>query len=235
MISYAPALAKTLERCKKNLMTPTSLTGPEHIPPRVTSAVIFLHGLGSNGDDLLGLAPYFEKELPNTAFLAPNAPHPVMMTYNGFQWFDLWDRSTMQIEQGVRAAAPLIVDLVSGTARRFNIPPSKIILVGFSQGTMMALHAGLRLIDGLGGIVGFSGAMISPETLAEEKLQHMPPVLLVHGLADPIVPAMASSYAENTIRAAGGEVRLVQRPFLVHSIDDTGIAEAVSFAKKILG
>ncbi len=214
-------------------MTSTPLTGPEIIPERVTSAVIFLHGLGSNGDDLMGLAPYFQEHLPNTAFLSPNAPHPVMMTYNGFQWFDLWDRSTLQIDQGVRSAAPLIVDLVEHTATRFALPHSKIVLVGFSQGTMMALHTGLRLVDGLGGIVGFSGAMISPETLEQEKLHPLPPVLLIHGMADPVVPVMASMYAENTIRAAGGDVRLVQRPFLVHSIDDAGIQEAVAFVRGI--
>lgn len=209
------------------------LSGPENIPDKVTSAIIFLHGLGSNGDDLMGLAPSFKKELPNTAFLSPNAPHAVPMTYNGYQWFDLWDRSTMQIEQGVRAAAPLIVDYINNVAKRFKLPLSKIVLVGFSQGTMMSLHAGLRLIDGLGGIIGFSGAMISPETLGEERLKSLPPVLLVHGMGDPIVPVMASHYAESTIRNEGGDVRLIQRPFLVHSIDEAGLNEAVSFAKGI--
>jgi phospholipase/carboxylesterase len=212
----------------------STLSGSEKLPEKISSAVIFLHGLGSNGDDLMGLAPYFANELSNTAFLSPNAPYAVPMTYNGYQWFDLWDRSPLQIEQGVRATAPLIVDYINNTAKRFKIPTSKIMLVGFSQGTMMSLHTGLRLIDGLAGIVGFSGAMISPETLADEKLSKLPPVLLVHGLVDPIVPAMASFYAESTIRENGGDVRYVQRPFLIHSIDDTGIQEAVAFTKNRL-
>lgn len=212
-----------------------NLSGPEDIPASPDSAVIFLHGLGSNGDDLMGLAPYFKRELPNTAFFGPNAPHGVPMTYNGYQWFELWDRNQLQIEQGVRNAAPLIVDFINATATRLKLPLSKIFLVGFSQGTMMALHTGLRLVGGLGGIVGYSGAMISPETLADEGLKNLPPVLLVHGLADPIVPAMASHYAETTIRAAGGDVHYVQRPFLVHSIDDTGIKEAIAFVQNHMG
>ncbi len=210
----------------------SALSGPELIPPKVKQAVIFLHGLGSNGDDLLGLAPYMKDALPGTAFLAPNAPYSVPMLANGFQWFELWDRSPMQIEQGVRAAAPLIADFVETTAERFNIPVSKIALVGFSQGTMVSLHAGLRLIDGLAGIVGFSGAMMTPETLASEKLKKMPPVLLVHGMQDPVVPAFASQQAEMIIRMAGGDVEYVQRPFLVHSIDDAGIKECIEFLQK---
>lgn len=211
-----------------------TLSGPERLPDTINSAIIFLHGLGSNGDDLLGLSPYFQKSMPHTAFLSPNAPYGVPMTYNGYQWFELWDRSTLQIEQGVRSAAPMISHYIEQTSHRFKIPTKKIILVGFSQGTMMALHTGLRVSSDLGGIVGFSGAMISPETLLDDKLASLPPVLLIHGLADPIVPAIASFQAEQTIRQSGGDVRYVQRPFLVHSIDDVGIQEAVSFSSNIL-
>lgn len=212
-----------------------TLSGPEIVPEKPTSAILFLHGLGSNGDDLMGLAPAFQQALPRTAFLAPNAPYSVPMMYNGYQWFDLWERSQMQIEHGVRDSAPLLAAFVEQTATRFHLPLKKIMLVGFSQGTMMALHVGLRMVDGLGGIIGFSGALVAAESLTDEKLNPMPPVLLVHGMADPIVPVMASQYAESTIRNVGGDVRLVQRPFLVHSIDNEGLDEAVSFATRILG
>ena len=208
----------------------TTLSGPELLPSgKVKQAVIFLHGLGSNGDDLLGLAPYLKDALPNTAFLAPNAPFPVPMLAGGFQWFELWDRSMNQIEQGVRAAAPLVADYVEEVQERFGLDASKIALVGFSQGTMVGLHAALRLIDGLAGIVGFSGAMMTPETLAAEKLRNLPPVLLVHGLQDTVVPAFASQQAEMFIKMLGGNVRYVARPFLVHSIDDAGIKECLTF------
>ena len=210
------------------------LNGPEYIPSKnITSAVIFLHGLGSNGQDLLGLAPWMARDLPNTAFFAPNAPLPVPFTFNGYQWFEYWDRTPTQIEDGIRDAVPALVDFIENITLRFKIPLSKIALIGFSQGTMMSLHAGLRVLEGLGGIVGFSGALMAPESLEKEKLDELPPVLLVHGMQDPVVPAMASHYAETIIKKLGGNVTYIQRPFLVHSIDDVGINEAVKFLKTV--
>ena len=211
----------------------TPLNGPEYIPADpIKQVVIFLHGLGSNGRDLLSMVPYFEKELPNTAFLAPNAPHAIPFAYGGFQWFDLWDRTPNQIENGVRTAAPLIADFITATAQRFNIPTSKIALVGFSQGTMMALHTGLRLAKGLACIVGYSGAMVGLNSLETEKLKKLPPVLLVHGAMDNVVPIFMSQQAETTIKNSGGETRFVQRPYLLHSIDDIGIKEGITFLQQ---
>ena len=212
------------------------LTGPEFLPSRnVSSAVIFLHGLGSNGNDLLSLSPWMSRDLPNTAFFAPNAPLPVPFTLNGYQWFEYWDRTPAQIEDGVRDATPSLVDFVENVTLKLKIPVSKIALVGFSQGTMMSLHAGLREIQGLGGIVGFSGALMAPESFGQEKLKKLPPVLLVHGVQDPVVPIIASRYAETAIQKFGGDVRLVERPYLPHSIDDVGISESVKFLQRIFG
>lgn len=211
-----------------------TLNGPEYIPSiSVTSAVIFLHGLGSNGDDLMGLAPLMRDSLPSTAFLAPNAPLPLPHSYGGYQWFEYWDRTPAQIADGIAQSTPMLIDFVKNVAARFDLPLSKIVLVGFSQGTMMSLQAGLRSLEGLGGIVGFSGALMSPETLAIEKNAILPPVLLVHGLQDPVVPALASQQAEMVLNMLGGKVTLVQRPFLQHSIDDEGIRQAVAFCRDI--
>ena len=208
------------------------LTGPEYIPDgEIDQVVIFLHGLGSNGDDLLSLAPFFERDLPHTAFLAPNAPFGVQFTYNGYQWFDLWDRTPNQIELGVRTAAPLIADYITAASKRFSAPVSKIALVGFSQGTMMALQTGLRITKNLAGIIGYSGAMVGLDSFLDEKLKKLPPVLLIHGAADPIVPLFMSQQAEKTIQSGGGNVRLLTRPYLVHSIDDVGIKEGIAFLK----
>lgn len=212
------------------------LSGPELLPTGpVKHAVIFLHGLGSNGDDLIGLAPMLAQELPNTAFLSPNAPLEMPFATNGYQWFEYWDRTPIQILAGVANAVPMIVDYIHATAARFNIGLENIILCGFSQGTMMSLHVGLRKIAGLGGIVGFAGLMLSPETLALEKVGALPPVLLVHGLQDMVVPALASQQAELTLKMLGGNVKLVTRPMLQHSIDDVGIKEAILFSKRIFG
>ncbi|MDB5477617.1 MAG: phospholipase/carboxylesterase [Alphaproteobacteria bacterium] len=209
------------------------LTGPHFLPKgKITSLIVFLHGLGSNGDDLLGLAPVLSPSLPGTGYLAPNAPFRMDRT-SGYQWFDYWDRSLSQINDGVRHAAPMIADFVQAAAQEYQLPMQKIILCGFSQGTMMALHAGLRLIPDLGGIIGFSGVLMTPETLLFEKVSPLPPVLLVHGLQDTVVPAAASFQAQIALKALGGAVKYIQRPHLGHSIDDKGIEEAIKFSKNI--
>lgn len=215
-------------------MTTTELTGPEYIPSQpVKHAVIFLHGLGSNGHDLLGLSSFMTQALPDTAFFAPNAPLPVPGTHDGYQWFQYWDRTAFQIIADIRQTVPLLIDYINAICARFDLQPSDVVLCGFSQGTMIGLHVGLRHIENLGGIIGFSGMLLSPETLVEEKLPELPPVLLVHGMQDPVVPFIASQQAEAALMFIGGEVSLIERPDLQHSIDETGIVAATDFCRNI--
>lgn len=212
----------------------TSLNGPEYIPSQpVKHAVIFLHGLGSNGQDLLSLAPMMAPQLPNTAFLSPNAPLSTPFSADGYQWFEYWDRTPMQILDGIANAVPMITEYIEDVCQRFDLDIENVVLCGFSQGTMMSLHVGLRKIEGLGGIVGFSGLLLSPETLAMEQVPQLPPVLLIHGMQDAVVPAVASVQADMALKMLGGDVKLVQRPYLQHSIDQEGIQEAVEFCQKI--
>lgn len=212
------------------------LNGPEFIPQgKINHLVIFLHGLGSNGDDLIGLAPMLTHALPETAFLAPNAPLPTPFSASGYQWFEYWDRTIPQITDGINHASPMLVDFIHEAARRFDLPHEQIVLAGFSQGCMMALHAGLRLIDGLGGIIGMSGVLMSPETLAFEKVDKLPPILLAHGLQDTVVPALASYQAEIMLKSLGADVKYIQRPYMGHSIDDAVIKAAAEFCQKIFG
>ena len=210
------------------------LTGPEFIPAgKIKNIVILLHGLGSNGDDLMGLVPMMSGLLPNTAFLAPNAPLPTPFSASGYQWFEYWDRTMMQISDGIKSAAPLIVDYIDAAAKRFKVPNENIILCGFSQGCMMALHTGLRLVDDLGGIIGLSGVLMNPETLLFEKVKKLPPVLLAHGLQDTVVPALASYQAEIALKSLGVDVKYIQRPYMGHSIDDQVIKASIEFCQKI--
>jgi phospholipase/carboxylesterase len=216
----------------------TLLTGPELLPAggekAVKKLVIFIHGYGSNGDDLIGLAPYFKDALPNTAFLSPNAPSPVPNSYNGYQWFSIWDCTPWQIEQGLRNVTPALVDYITAQTQRFNLTMRDVALVGFSQGTMLSLHIGLRHINGLAGVIGYAGAMLTPETFSKEKQNPLPPVLLVHGMMDNVVPWAASQMAGEMIRTNGGTVETLFRPTLMHSIDNEGIAAGVRFLKNCL-
>src|SRR5690242_18353856 len=143
-----------------------TLSGPSRKPasggaPR--QLVILLHGLGADGNDLIGLAPYWAPLLPDAEFVAPDAPFPCDMAPFGRQWFSLQDRSPLAILAGVRAAAPILDVFIDEALKARNLDESRLALVGFSQGTMMSLYVGLRRAKALAGIVGFSGALLGPE------------------------------------------------------------------------
>ncbi|HET8728087.1 MAG TPA: alpha/beta fold hydrolase, partial [Alphaproteobacteria bacterium] len=141
--------------------------------------VLLLHGLGADGRDLIGLAPHWAPYLPDAEFLAPDAPDPCDMAPFGYQWFSLQEHTPARLEAGVRAAAgPLDAFIDQALAER-GLTDADLALVGFSQGTMMALHVALRRKQPCAAIVGYSGALVAPETLAAE-IGARPPVLLVH-------------------------------------------------------
>ena len=174
-----------------------SLDGPE-VPAAAgapKSLVVLLHGYGSNGEDLIGLAPYWQSALPDTHFISPNAPEPCPGAPGGYQWWALTSLSPQAREAGVRQAAPALNAFIDAQLARFDLAEDRLALVGFSQGTMMALHVGPRRERPLAGIVGFSGMLADPEALASE-MATKPPVLLVHGDADPTLQIGRASCRE---------------------------------------
>ena len=185
------------------------LSGPSRPPAsggKPRRLVILLHGLGADGNDLIGLAPYWARLLPDAEFLSPNAPFPCDMAPYGYQWFSSQDRSPEAVLGGVRAAAPILDAFIDEALEERGLGSSELALVGFSQGTMMSLFVGLRRAEPVAGIVGFSGRLLAPELLAGE-LRSRPPVLLVHGTDDPLVPYSSLAAAETTLKAAGGAGR----------------------------
>lgn len=197
------------------------------------SLVIFLHGLGANGQDLLGLAYEFRAELPNTLFISPDAPFHCDMAPMGYQWFSLQEWTPEAILKGVQDAAPILRDYIESQAAHYGLPLSRVALVGFSQGTMMSLYAGPRLSAPIAGIVGYSGAFIEEETTDLASL-HKCPVMLIHGMADMVVPVSAYYHAKDKLEAAGFNVEGSVTPMLPHSIDMRGIADARVFLKRVL-
>ncbi len=215
-------------------MLPT-LSGPSRKPaaggaPR--QLVILLHGLGADGNDLIGLAPYWAPLLPEAEFVAPDAPFPCDMAPFGRQWFSLQDRSPVSISAGVRAAAPILDAFIDDALKTRNLDESRLALVGFSQGTMMSLFVGLRRATALAGIVGFSGALIGAESLAQE-IRSRPPVLLIHGDSDEMVPFQALARAEQGLKAAGVPVQSLTCPGLGHGIDEAGLKRGGAFLQKV--
>jgi phospholipase/carboxylesterase len=208
--------------------------GPE-APKRL---VIFLHGYGANAADLIGLADPLAPHLPDTAFLAPDAPEALPGMPGGFQWFPIpWlDGSSEEAaEAGMRrAVADLEAWLVKVIAAE-GVAAADVALFGFSQGTMMSLHVGPRRAEALGGIVGFSGRLLSPETLAEEAVTR-PPVLLVHGDADEVVPVQSLPQAAEALEAAGFDrVYAHIMKGTGHGIAPDGLSVALAFLRDVWG
>jgi phospholipase/carboxylesterase len=212
------------------------LSGPSRPPAsggKPRRLVILLHGLGADGNDLIGLAPYWARLLPDAEFLSPNAPFPCDMAPYGYQWFSSQDRNPEAVLGGVRAAAPILDAFIEEALEERGLGSGELALVGFSQGTMMSLFVGLRRAEPVAGIVGFSGRLLAPELLASE-LRSRPPVLLVHGTEDPLVPYSSLAAAETTLKAAGVPVETVTSVGIGHSIDDQGLRRGGQFLKKVL-
>ena len=213
------------------MITPHDMIGPTRAPIAAAQArqlVILLHGVGADGNDLIGLATHWQALLPHAAFVSPNAPFPCDMAPFGFQWFSLLRPSLADAVDGVRAAAPLLNAFIDDALARYRLSERDLALVGFSQGAMMALHVALRRPHACAGVISYSGALIGDRTL-DEELSVRPPVLLVHGEADELVPVQATTAAERTLAACGVETEMAICPEIGHSIDSEGLQRGGQF------
>ena len=198
------------------------------------SAVVFLHGYGANGADLLGLADQLGEHLPDTLFVAPDAPETIPGMPFGFQWFPIpWlDGSSQEAaEQGMRAAVDDLNAFLDALMVDEDLLPEQVALFGFSQGTMMALQVAPRREDALAGVVGFSGRLLNPDLLPEE-VQSRFPVLLVHGDADDVVPPQSLPEAAEALQQAGfKEVFAHVMKGTAHGIAPDGLSVALAFLR----
>jgi phospholipase/carboxylesterase len=209
------------------------LDGPRLEPRgRATSLVVLLHGYGANGDDLIGLADAWREALPDTAFLAPNAPETIPGMYGALQWFALAMRTPAEYWRGVVAVRPLLERFLEAELTRYRLADQRLVLVGFSQGTMLALHVGLRRPRAPAAIVGYSGLLVGAEHLAEATAR--PPVLLLHGADDELIPVEAMHVAREELAHAGLCVEWHVRPGLGHGIDPVGQGLAGHFMARTL-
>ena len=200
--------------------------GPAEGP--VQQLVVICHGVGASGRDLIDLAPVWGRALPRAVFTAPDAPEPYDMAPTGRQWFSLVDRSPPKLLAGVAVAADALDAFVASEAARLGLDHDAVALMGFSQGAMTVLHAGLRRAPGPCGVLAFSGAWLPPATVAAR-----PPVLLVHGEADDVVPVGRSRDAEAALGAAGVDVTALYLPGLGHWIDEAGRAAGARFLGRV--
>ena len=202
-----------------------------------SSVVMFLHGYGADGADLLGLADPLGPHLPDTVFIAADAPERSMANPMGYQWFPIpWiDGSTdAAAAEGMRRSARLLDAMIDRVLAEEGIDADQLILFGFSQGTMMSLHVAPRRTDPVAGIVAFSGRLMVPERLGEEKLSS-PPVLLIHGDADDVVPFAEMQAAGEALQGAGFTVYAHVMEGTGHGIAPDGLSVALAFIREHLG
>ena len=213
-----------------------TLTGPRLSPlsgNKPDSLVVLVHGYGSNGDDLISLAEIIQPALPNTAFVAPNAPSQIPRMAAAHQWCPIETFSMAERAAGAAAAAPGLDTFIDSELEAAGLPDDRLLLVGFSQGTMMALHVGLRRAAPIAGIVGISGMLVAPDSLRQE-IRSRPPVLLIHGTEDDVVPFRSMDLATAALSDVGVAVETHVSPGVGHSVGQDGLSAATAFARRVL-
>ena len=210
-----------------------TLSGPvvEPLSGSAKSVVILLHGYGANGDDLIGLASPLSKILPDTVFMSPNAPNRCAQNpFGGLQWFDVWEGDDYDRLSQIELASATINAFIDSQLERLDLSDKNLALLGFSQGTMLSLHVGVRRIKCPAGILGYSGRLEAPEKLADEILVR-PPIMLIHGEMDEMVPFDSMAEAEAGLSAVDFSVQTVACPGLGHGIDPSGLQNGGNFLK----
>ncbi|MEA2934608.1 MAG: phospholipase/carboxylesterase [Variibacter sp.] len=217
------------------------LDGPR-LEPRAGPArqlVVLLHGYGADGNDLIELGRVWQQLLPQAAFVSPHAPRSCGQAPTGREWFPLTFRDPGERWRGVTAAAPELDAFVDGELARRNLAPNALALVGFSQGTMLALHVGLRRAAAPAAIVGYSGMLVVPEEVQaaafEGEIRSRPPILLIHGEMDDLIPAEALFVAAQSLASLEIPTEWHLSPDVGHAIDPEGLRHAGEFLARRFG
>jgi phospholipase/carboxylesterase len=219
-----------------------ALDGPRLAPRaqgRARQLVVFLHGYGADGNDLIDIGRAWQPLLPQAAFVSPHAPEPCAQAPVGRQWFDLTFRDPQERWRGVTAAAPGLDRFLDAELARHQLTAAALALVGFSQGTMMALHVGLRRRTTPAAIVGYSGLLVlppeqGPDAMAAE-IRARPPVLLVHGDRDDLIPLEGLFHAAQGLAALGIPVEWHLSHGIGHGIDAEGLRHGGEFLSRRFG
>jgi len=218
-----------------------SIDGPRLAPAsgRAKQLVVFLHGYGADGDDLIEIGRQWQRWLPDAAFVAPHAPEPCTMSAMGRQWFALTFRDPHERWRGVNQAGPALDAFLNTELARHGLDSSALALVGFSQGTMMALHVGLRRASAPAAIIGYSGMVVLEEGKGPDSLkpvvQSKPPILLVHGDQDDVIPAQALFMTADALAAAEIPCQWHLSLGVAHGIDGEALRQGGLFLTRCFG
>lgn len=213
------------------------LDGPR-LPPRAggraDSLVVLLHGYGADGRDLIDLGKAWGKVLPRTAFVSPHGPDPCAQAPVGRQWFPLTSLDPHDLARGVAGAAPILRRFLQEELDAHGLDATRLALVGFSQGTMMALDVATSDVLRPAAVVGYSGAWVGAGGGGSVQVAEPPPILLVHGTADEVIPAGALFGSAYGLAAAGVPVEWHLCHGLGHGIDPEGLGIGGDFLARAL-
>lgn len=213
------------------------LDGPRYGPisgNKPKQLIIFLHGVGADGRDLIEMAPHLGQIFPNAAFVAPNAPQRYDQGLSGYQWLSSKIRVEADVIAAVKVSAEILNTFIDNELLQAGLGPQQLALVGFSQGTMMSLYTAPRRPHPIAGILGYSGRLVAGDLLNSEALCR-PPIFLAHGTKDPVVPIESLEAAETMLKENDFSVQSLRCPNLGHSIDQDGIIQGTQFLRTVLG
>lgn len=193
-----------------------------------TQMIIFVHGYGADGNDLIGLANYFQSTLPEAIFLSPHAPEACSMNPSGYQWFDLTSTDPAVLWSKILVAADHLNEFIDSKLLEYNIAEENLALIGFSQGTMMSLHVSLRRKNTMAAVLGYSGRLIGADLLKDDLISK-PSIYLIHGDQDPMVPYQESLTAEKVLKEYSIDIKTHISEHTQHSIAEDGLRIGVDF------
>lgn len=229
----------TVEKTARSALSPNKIMddfktyrfGPL-APTKPKQLVVLLHGLGSDGQDLIGLAPMLAQGLPNALFVSPDAPFPCDMAPMGHQWFSLQEWTEEAMLKGAQTVQPLVDNYLDKLLKSTGLTDADMALIGFSQGTMTALYVAPRRKNACAGVLGFSGALLGGKSYNTEDM-HKLPTCLIHGNTDTVVPITAWHQAIDILKKADVPVEGEIIPNLAHGIDERAISVGLTFLRKI--
>ena len=195
-------------------------------PPK--QMIIFVHGYGADGNDLIGLTNYFQSTLPEAIFLSPHAPEACSMNPSGYQWFDLTSTDPAVLWSKILVAADHLNEFIDSKLLEYNIAEENLALIGFSQGTMMSLHVSLRRKNTMAAVLGYSGRLIGADLLKDDLISK-PSIYLIHGDQDPMVPYQESLTAEKVLKEYSVDIKTHISEHTQHSIAEDGLRIGVDF------
>lgn len=208
------------------------LNGPSITPSsgKVEKIVLFIHGYGASGNDLIGIGKYWKDRMPNTAFYSPNAPFICDFNPSGFQWFPLNERTKKELKDGLDTSEPFLENYVKKILDKNNLEPEKLIVVGFSQGTILSLFHFTKSKKSIGGLIGYSGLLFDNQMI--NKYDITTPILLYHGQIDAVIQSSSSIEAKEILIKKGFDVECIIKKDLEHGIDEGGIIKGEEFIIK---